>query len=218
MEKNKTPRKRQPTIHCDYSVRLYEDGKYHWMYDLNMLKNPSVLIEVYWVLGVTVAIFAIIMLAIQTCSDGLDPQGFGFVLEITGITAAILLVLGLLGYLVYAAVAGWTYSVHFIMDEKGVEHRQAPRSAKVAKRIGALTTLSGLAAGKPGVMGAGMIAANRTSMSSDFSVVKKVKAVRWMDTIQVNEPFGRNRVYVNKDDFDFVYTFILSHCPKAQNH
>ena len=52
-------------------------------------------------------------------------------------------------------------------------------------------------------------------MSSDFSNVKKVKAIRWMNTIMVNEPFGKNRVYVNDEDFDYVYDFIIKRCPKA---
>ena len=45
-------------IAYDYRVRLYEDGKYHWKYDLHLLKNPAVLMDVYWVLGVTMIIFA----------------------------------------------------------------------------------------------------------------------------------------------------------------
>ena len=124
--------------------------------------------------------------------------------------------LGLLGYLLYAAISGWVYTVHFIMDEKGVEHEQAPRTQKIAKRIGILTVLVGLFARKPGVMGSGMLASSRTSMSTDFNIVKKVKAKRWMNTIMVNEPFCKNRVYVSDADFDFVYDYISSRCPKAK--
>ena len=61
-----------------------------------------------------------------------------------------------------------------------------------------------------------MLAASHTSMSSDFSIVKKVRALRWMNTIQVNERFGKNRVYVNNDDFDFVLDYIKSHCPNVK--
>jgi exonuclease SbcD len=101
------------------------------------------------------------------------------------------------------------------MDENGFVHEQAPRSQKVAERIGCLAALVGIFARRPGVTGSGMIAASRTSMSSHFSNVKKVKALRRMNTIMVNEPFGKNRVYVNDEDFDFVYDFIIKRCPKA---
>ncbi len=215
MAESKRKRKVSPEIQYDYRVRLYEDGKYHWMYDLNLMKNPSVLIDVYKMLGMTLLITAFILFMIQACTEGLHFEGMGFVLKLTGVLAGILLVLGLLGYLLYAVVAGGIYTVHFTMDENGFVHEQAPRSQKVAERIGCLAALVGIFARRPSVTGSGMIAASRTSMSSHFSNVKKVKALRRMNTIMVNEPFGKNRVYVNDEDFDFVYDFIIKRCPKA---
>ena len=216
MEEKKVTKKRKPKIKCDYRVKLYEDGKYHWMYDLKLLKNPAVFFEVYWVLGITMLIFFCIMFLIQACESGLSDMDFGLVLEITGITAAIMAVLGLLGYLLYAALSGWKYSVHFIMDEKGVVHKQAASAQKVAKGIGFLTVLAALASKRPGVAGAGMLASSRTEMSSDFFFVRRVKAVKWMNTIKVNERFSRNRVFVDDADFDFVYNYICSRCPNAK--
>lgn len=205
-----------PKIECDYRVKLYEDGKYHWKYDLHMLKNPSVLFDVYKALGMTLLITGFIIFLIQACSTGFHLEDVGFVLKILGIMVAIFFVLGILGYLLYAALSGWVYTVNFIMDEKGVVHQQSPRSEKVGRRIGCLTVLVGLFARKPGVVGTGMLAASNTSMSSDFSSVRKVKARRWMNTIMVNEPFAKNRVYACDEDFDFVYQYISSRCPKAK--
>lgn len=209
-------KKQIPKIESDYRVRLYGDGKYHWKYDLNLLKNPSVLIDVYKALGMTILITGFIIFLIQACSSGFHLKDMGFVLKIIGLMAAIFLVLGILGYLLYAALSGWVYTVNFIMDEKGVVHQQSPRSEKVGRRIGCLTVLVGLFARKPGVVGTGMLAASNTSMSSDFSSVRKVKARRWMNTIMVNEPFAKNRVYACDEDFDFVYQYISSRCPKAK--
>ena len=84
------------------------------------------------------------------------------------------------------------------------------------KRIAVLTVLAGLFAKRPSVMGAGALAASRNTMTSEFASVKKVKAVRWMDTILVKEFLEKNRVYVNKDDFEFVYDYITSRCKKAK--
>ena len=203
-------------IECDYRVKLYEDGKYHWMYDLNMLKNPAVLIDLFKVMGISVLIVACLLLFIQACENGLHLEELSFVLKLTGIMAAIMIVLCLLGYLLYAAMSGWKYTAHFIMDENGVVHEQAPRAQKIGERVGLLTLLVGLLTRKPGVAGSGMLAASRSTMRSDFSSVRKVKAIRWMNTIKVNELFGKNRVYVNKDDFDFVYDFICSRCQSAK--
>ena len=215
MAAKRQTKKLEQKIECDYQVRLYEDGKYHWLYDLNMLKNPSVLIDVYKMLGMTILILAVILFTIFSCSDGLKIESLALVLKITGLMAGIFFVLGILGYLLYAAVSGWVYTVHFIMDENGVEHQQAPKSEKVAKRISTLTKLAGLLSGKPGVVGSGMLA-SRTSMVTEFASVRKVKAKRWMNTIMVNETFEKNRVYVSDQEFDFVYDYISSHCPKAK--
>ena len=216
MTEEKKTNKQLPEINCDYRVKLYEDGKYHWMYDLHLLKNPSVLFDLLKALGLSVVIVAILFFVIQTCSNGIHLEEIMFVLKVTGILAGIMLVLGLFGYFIYAAMSGWAYSVHFIMDEKGVIQEQAPRAQKVSERVGCLTVLVGLLTRKPGVMGTGMIAASRTSMHSDFSSVRKVKAMRWMNTIKVNERFSKNRVYACNDDFDFVYNYINSRCPKAK--
>ncbi|MBR5061916.1 MAG: hypothetical protein IKX24_07215 [Prevotella sp.] len=216
MAEKEITNKQMPGINCDYRVKLYEDGKYHWMYDLHLLKNPSVLFDLFKALVLSVVIVAILFFIIQACSNGIHLEEIQFVLKVTGIMAGIMLVLGLLGYFIYAAMSGWAYSVHFIMDENGVTQEQAPRAQKVSERVGCLTVLVGLLTRKPGVMGTGMIAASRTSMRSDFSSVRKVKAMRWMNTIKVNERFGKNRVYANNDDFDFVYNYISSRCPKAK--
>ena len=206
----------RPRVEYDHRVRLCDDGKYHWVYQLHLLKNPAVLIDVYWVLGVTMVIFACIFFLIQACDSGLALENFSFVFEVVGIMTAIFFVLGLLGYLLYAALAGWKYTVHFTLDEKGVVHEQTKESAKVGKRIGCLAMLVGLLAKKPGVVGTGMLAASRTTMTSDFASVSKVKPVRWMDTIKVREGLEKNRVYVGPEDYDFVLQYITSHCPNLR--
>lgn len=205
-----------PTIDCDYRVKLYEDGKYHWMYDLNMLKNPVVLIDVFKVLGISLGIVAFIIVMIQACENGMRAEDMLFALKLIGIMTAVMLVLGILGYLIYAAMSGWVYSAHFTMDEQGVVHEQSARADKVAERIGCLTIFVALLARKPGVAGSGMLAASRTTMSSKFPSVKTVKAIRRMNTIKVNERFEKNRVYVCDEDFDFVYDYIASRCLNAK--
>ena len=213
---DKKRRDLEQTKNYDHRVRLYEDGKYHWSYDLNMLKNPAVLIDVFKALGMTVAIVGFIIVVIQACENGIHAEEMMFALKLIGIMVAIMFVLSILGYLIYAAMSGWTYTALFTMDENGVVHEQSPRADKLAKRIGCLTIFVGLLTRKPGVAGTGILAASRSTMSSNFSSVKTVKAIRRMNTIKVNERFEKNRVYVNDEDFDFVYDYIASHCLNAK--
>jgi hypothetical protein len=37
-----------------------------------------------------------------------------------------------------------------------------------------------------------------------------------LHVIKVNQLFEHNQVYVRKEDFDFVYNYIKSRCPKAK--
>ena len=46
---------------ADNRVKLYPDGKYRWVYEVPMLKNPTILIDVFKVLGIS---FGIVWLSI----------------------------------------------------------------------------------------------------------------------------------------------------------
>ena len=49
---------------------------------------------------------------------------------------------------------------------------------------------------------------------SDFEKVYSVKSYKDKEVIKVNSPFLFNQIYVKKEDFDFVDSFIREHCPK----
>jgi hypothetical protein len=113
-------------------------------------------------------------------------------------------------------MSGWKYTVLFIMDEKEVVHQQMPRTIKKGQLFGELAMLAGAAAGKPGIVGTGLLAKSRTSMTSTLENVERLIPCRWMNLIKVNQLLAKNRVYVTDEDFDFVYNFLCTHCPKAK--
>lgn len=193
-------------------VRLYPDGKYRWVYEVNMLTNFSILFDVWKVLGISMGILVLLFVVIAVFDGDWDVDMLIGMASTLGIVVLVMLVLGLIGYFVYAAISGWKYAVLFIMDEKEVVHQQMPNTVKKGQLIGALTILAGFASGRPGAVGTGVLAQSRLSMTSTLAHVERLISCRKMNLIKVNERFEKNRVYVNTEDFDFVYDFLLTHC------
>jgi hypothetical protein len=197
-------------------VMLCKDGKYRWIHEVNMFKNPSILFDVWKVLGITMLIVIVIVGFILVISGDLDVDGMLGMGKAMLITAAIMAVLSIIGYLVYALIAGGKYIVLFTLDEKEVVHQQMPRSAKKGQIIGDLAILAGLATGRMGTIGTGMLAKSHTSMTTTLSDVKRLTPCPRMNMIKVNETLSKNRVYVCKEDFFLVYNFLCEHCMNAK--
>ena len=201
------------------NIYLCPDGKYRWYYEFPMMKNPTLLFTVWKVLGLA---FFIVWLFIFLISLGdVLSYGFGSILKFTGAFLLLFLFfmgLGLLAYIVLAAVYGWKYIVLFEMDEKEVVHIQMPKQFDKAQAVGWLTALAGLAGKSLPAMGAGMLAASKNSSTSVFADVKEVRGVRQQHTIRVNQMLNRNQVYADDPDYDFVWNFITGRCPQAKIH
>ncbi|MCR4824567.1 MAG: zinc ribbon domain-containing protein [Bacteroidales bacterium] len=195
---------------ADGTVRLCQDGKYRWVYELRMFKNPTLLITLFKVFGAVIAGIWLFVLIVSGFSD------FG---EITKVFFFVLLgfiVLILLSYSILALMYGGKYCVLFEMDDAGINHIQLPRQFKKAQVAGWIGMLAGVLAGNPTAIGAGVLAASRNSLYSSFGKVKSIKASPDRNVIKVNGTLKKNQVYVDDEGFNFVLDFIRSHCPKAQ--
>lgn len=193
-------------------VTLCPDGKYRWMYELHLLKNPTVLFDVWKVLAITLVIVAVLMFTILILAGDFEWQLVTGMMSVLGIVILIMAVLSIVGYVFYAAITGWKYAVLFVMDDKEVVHKQMPKTVRKAEMIGKVAMVVGALAGKPGVAGAGMLSASRTTMTTELAHVRRVIPRRWMHVIKVNQLLSKNRVYVRDEDFDFVYSFLREHC------
>lgn len=194
-------------------VRLCSDGKYRWVYEMNMLKNPTIFFTVLKVMMISLGIVWLFGLVIGIGNMSLDY--FLFWMKLTGIMIGIFFVLTIIGVLITAAVLG-KYVVLFEMDEKEVTHIQMPRQVKKAEVIGLITALVGAMAKSPTTIGAGVLATAKTKSTSEFVNVRRVKARRRFNLIKVNQLLDKNQVYVADEDFDFVYNFIKSRCINAK--
>lgn len=194
------------------NIFLCTDGKFRWVYEMSLFRNPTIFVLVWKIFFfILLGIFA--LMSIVSLFDRYSPLAetllnnlkfFGYF--VLGMTALVLL-----GYLVYAAMMGGKYCVIFEMDEKGINHKQMAKQAKKAQLISVLTVLAGLASKNITTVGVGLNS-TRTEMYTEFSRVRKVKAYPRRHLIKVNEVLNHNQVYAETADFDFVKSYITSHC------
>ena len=197
------------------NIMLCEDGKYRWVYEMNLFKNPTIFMLIWKIFFfIILGIFAFMVL-IQSGNSRFWWVGFLNVAKVFGYILIGMTVLSALGYLLYAAIMGGSYIVEFEMDEKGVTHKQIASQTKNAKILGAATMIAGAASGRIGTVGVGLNA-QRTEMYTEFAKVRKVKAYPRRHLIKVNERLEHNQVYAAKEDFAFVKDYIVSHCPNIK--
>ena len=198
------------------NIEFCADGKYRWRYDMSLFKNPTVFILVWKIFFfIVLGIFTITVIAdaiqwkemfLERLTDSL--KFFGYIL------AGMTVLVGL-GYTVYAIIMGGKYCVNFEMDEKGINHIQTPEQAKKARKLARGAMFVGAARGSMTSVGVGMNA-QRTEMYTEFSRVKKVKAYPQRNLIKVNETLSHNQVYCEKEDFEWVKNYIVTHCPNLK--
>ena len=201
------------------NIVLCPDGKYRWVYEFQMLKNPTILITVLKVLLLSFAVvFGFMALLHVIGGDYRLWSASDYAAVFKGLLYILLgvLVLGVISYLILAAIYGWSYQVLYTMDEDGVELIQMNKEFQKSQAIGWLTAAAGLAAGNAGMVGTGILAAARNTSASVFRQVRKVKPVRRRHVIYVDQLLGHNQVYAEDADFDFVKDFIVEHCPNAK--
>ena len=195
-----------------------EHGTYRWVYEFNLLTNPTILLTVLKVfIGIVacLGVFMLVLLVPDLVQGYADPSDIIGTLRMTGLLALIFIVLTIVGYAIYALMNGGKYCVLFTMDDEGVTHKQLPREFKKSQVVAGLNVLAGLVAGNLSQMGMGILTATHDTTVSTFSSVRSVKGSRALHVIKVNEPLAKNQVYVEPGDYDFVFGYIRDHCPNA---
>ena len=200
------------------NIYLCTDGKYRWVYEFDMIRNPTILILVWKVLGMAfIAVMLLMMIMSLASGDGIAIPEWDDCKYAVMCFAILFGPVSILSYIIVAASYGWRYVVVFAMDEEGVENRQLKSQVKKGQAMGWITVLAGIASGRISTIGAGMLAATRNSMYSEFSKVKEVVAKLNYNVIKVNEMLGKNQVYADNMDFDFVLNYIQEHTPNAKH-
>lgn len=196
------------------NIRLCPDGKYRWVYEFSMLKNPTILLTIWKILAICCLIPALIVIL----SD-LKWEGAGALLsgaKVYGFALLVITAVSLLAYFILAAIYGGKYIVLFEMDNEGITHIQQPRQFKKAQGLAWLTMLAGAVGNNLAATGLGISVATKNAVSSSFPYVKSVQGFPRRNTIKLHEVFAHNQVYVEKEDYDFVWHYIISRCEKAK--
>ena len=198
------------------NIYLCRDGVYRWVYEMSMLKNPTILYTVWKILGcIFIGIFAFEQV-IDLINDDFAADTFLSSAKIFGIILAVLLVVSVIAYLIVAAMYGGKYVVLFEMDEDKIKHIQLARQHKKAEVLGLITALAGLATGNLATTAMGINAGTRSSTTSVFRQVRTIKAVPGRHVIKLRAGLIHNQVYADGADFNFALEYIRSRCPKAK--
>ena len=196
-------------------IKLCNDGVYRWVYKLNMLTNPVILFTVlkifFFIMAGMLLIFGVIPAIIHGDWDQLLGMG-----EALLIALAIMAGLTIISLIVLTLIYGGSYCVLFEMDEEQIRHIQAPKQFKKAQILGWITAMTGASTGNLTTTGIGILSSAKQVSTSTFKVVRRIKPLKWLKCIKVHEPFEHNQIYVPKKDFDFVYNYIKSRCPKVK--
>ena len=197
------------------NITMCPDGKYRWVYELDMYKSSAIIKEVWRVFIISGMIVAAFVFVMNIMDNGL-LEALQFVAQTVAVLFGIFLVLSIVGYLVFAFIIGGKYCVVFEMDEEGINHKQHQKHVKKSELIGAITALAGLAGGNLTTVGTGVLAAARTSMLTYFDDVKELEILPKEHLIRVNETLSRNQVYAEDEDFAFVASYIQARCRNAK--
>ena len=192
---------------------LFKNGRYYWVAELPMFKSFFLLFEVWRVLGISGLIVALIGLTAGIIG-GDGREAYVATVGMIALVMTILMVLSIPAYYIVTKANNDKYTVLFEMDDEGVDHTQI--KTEKAKALDALTMLVGSATGNHTLKGIGSLNASGGSLYSSFRNVRKIKADRKKGVIALNGRFLRNQVYVDDENFDFVYQFIRERCPNAR--
>ncbi len=199
---------------CKPEFYKSNDGVIRWVYELNMWKNPTIMITTIKVFFLASLVPGILVGIITLLESGFI-EAVRVSLVVASIVIPIMLALLALSYPIVAITNGGKYCVLFEMDHIGVKHNQLDKNINRNQAINILGIAAGIVSGNPTLAGAGVLSYFKKSSYSEFSKVKKIVANKRRGVIYLNETLERNHVYVSKENFDTVLDYIIARCNRA---
>lgn len=195
-------------------VIMGEDGILRWVYEMNMWKNPTLVITIWKVL-LLAALAPALLIFFLGLEDGIGSAFLAF-FQVMGIVAVVVTGLMLFAYPLVSVLNGGKYCVMFEMDDACVKHIQMQNQFQKSQVLAFAVTLAGAMTGNMQVAGAGMLAGSKQSSLSRFDQVRSITVHAKRHVIYVNEKLSHNQVYADSADFAFVRDAIINRCKKAK--
>ena len=191
-------------------------GVFRWAYEMNMWKNPTLVITA-WKVMFLAALFPALLMFILALVDGDGIiAALDVFIRVLGLVFAVVTGLLLLAYPLVAFINGGKYCVVFEMDDYRVKHIQMQKQFNKSQVLSMIVVLAGALAKSPQTSGAGLLAGAKQSLLSNFDQVKTIVVKEKRNVIYLNESLTRNQVYADAADFSFIRDHIISRCKKAR--
>jgi beta-barrel assembly-enhancing protease len=143
-------------------------GEIAWEIDMPLLTSRFILYD-FGKVFLWTALFMIVLLSIAFALAGeFSAEDF---LMITAMTGLAVFILALLVVFVMAVFFNNRYRASFVISEQGVGYESRSRRGKWANRA---AIAAGALSGRPGVAGAGLLAASQESMAIGWSEIQRV--------------------------------------------
>ena len=183
-------------------IFLCDDGKYRWVYEINLWKNNVIVGSL-----IKVMLFVIFIIIVPV----LLITGTDFISILMLIPAFLLgaALLTFIGYAINAMMNGGKYCAVFTMDEEKIIHAQSKKQVDKGRIMAILSTV----AFNDAATGLSLLASEKFVTS--YKDVKNIKSEPAKNLIRVNESLIKNQIYVYPHQFNFVYDYIVSRCPGA---
>ena len=193
-------------------IQRCADGKYRWSYEVNLWRNPSVLLDLLKAMTFASGYLLLVMALVLIINGDFTWKVIWMDLKVFFWIYLFLMFLSFIGYAISAKQNGGRHVILHVMDEETVVHRQMPKQVERAQVIAAISMIT-----DPTSSGPAILAATHTPFVSRFNKVRKVKAIRRRHLIKVDELLTKNRIYVeDPEDYEFVLNFIKQRCPKIK--
>ncbi len=191
-----------------------EDGVYRWLYEYKMFKNPAMLFMLWrmFLWAIVIGWLILIPCALLARADWDSILGILLAFGVTALVAA--LTLGTIGYIIYAIYNGGHLFMLFEMDEEGITMTLAPKTFERQKAIMWFSIASGLTVSEAPNVLLDSALVNKKSQSSSFENTTRVLVKKWYNCLHLRQLLGYNLIYVNKEDFDFVWEYIKARIPE----
>lgn len=197
-------------------VQKDQEGNDVWIYDYNLLKNPTMFIIVLkaFALAFLFPYFLVVLLSVIDGDFNLDRFvniSKGFLIIYT----FLILLITFSYYLIYIPLKGKSYLIIYKMNEKDItfiEHRDKKNKMNALQKVGVIV---GTLSGNPTLAGSNLLAMSHSSLTSRFSRVRKI--IIYNNHIKLRgSDMVHNHIWFHQDDKDYIINVLSSKCTKAK--